>query len=830
MADSFAVHLGGGTYLDASGNLVFGQPSGAQIYEPPGGFRLDTKKIQDAFKDLSDILPANDDAKKKWMDWGVPKNIVDFLGSVAGVAGMIATAISTYMWAVGVLMKIMDALMADDGMSPQLANALTNIKNQLHGLEQIERADKMIEMHSEFDGRIDLIRGLLTRLVIEKPAGAARAQIFADMRAIIDQLAQPLSRLRNQEWATTYDPESYKGRGFASHLLVFERPDGSLAQVPMHSPALTIFDYRLGVPMLLYAATTFTALIEIAMPWFRSAGMYAGQLRKTAEAIDRFVLRMQDECLARTEHSDKTILAEQLWPTNDLMNPARTEKPGTYPVGAFDLVAYNDAFISDRWVAEFTAYEDTGPRGLFNYHWYTPLTDLGEIAAAANEQARQDYANLQVTTGMMRLLSTAAWLRFLSTPPDRSQTVTGSADDSRHFSDQKPTTAKSPWIFPVGVIEHPATLKRYDARNRIRITTQEPGYVPAFHYKIVLRTLESQFGQESWDNRSYVGDIWQASYEPTQGDPRCKRLKTELRHNAILSEVLLYEGPSPSQPVNRASDPDRPVKLSATTFDWYVPVVSPWSSFAEVAKESMAARVAATGGKKTMTGTGGVSIHLLGREPVVPAPMHFMGGPSPLVNTVVDEFVDISNFVSVTNVSLDKAERRHVRIEDVELEWQLSWTAEKLEVRLFGEPTQRPFQVQVVVEETVYSGETGPENIADVLSDQQLLEQIHTPFVAEIVNQLVFVPEEFFTKEREAIEKGSKMWHEFLRRFAEQAPIGPGDPIEFLDQSIRARAVRSQSTATLAATLDERVEFARREAPELWDAVVRELQRETASS
>ena len=53
MADSFAVHLGGGAYLDASGKIIFGAPDNAQIYQAPGGFRLDTKKIQEAFKDLS---------------------------------------------------------------------------------------------------------------------------------------------------------------------------------------------------------------------------------------------------------------------------------------------------------------------------------------------------------------------------------------------------------------------------------------------------------------------------------------------------------------------------------------------------------------------------------------------------------------------------------------------------------------------------------------------------------------------------------------------------------------------------------------------------------
>src|SRR5262249_31688468 len=156
------------------------------------------------------------------------------------------------------------------------------------------------------------------------------------------------------------------------------------------------------------------------------------------------------------------------------------------------------------------------------------------------------------------------------------------------------------------------------------------------------------------------------------------------------------------------------------------------------------------------------------------------------------------------------------------LAWQLDWKAERLEIRLSGQPGNRPFQIYVVVEETVYSGEIPPDNVADPLGAQQLREQIHTPFVAEMVNQIVFVPESFFDDERTAIAQGAKRWHDFIRRFAESRPIGPGDPIEFLDQSIRAMLIRSPSTATLAATIDPRVEFAMREAPELWEAVLRE--------
>jgi len=96
MTDSFAVHLGGGAYLDASGKIVFGASTRAQIYQVPGGFRLDTKKLQDTFKDLSAILPRNDADKKKWMEWGVPTDIVNFCSKIAGVAGIVAAAVATY--------------------------------------------------------------------------------------------------------------------------------------------------------------------------------------------------------------------------------------------------------------------------------------------------------------------------------------------------------------------------------------------------------------------------------------------------------------------------------------------------------------------------------------------------------------------------------------------------------------------------------------------------------------------------------------------------------------------------------------------------------------
>ena len=846
MTDTFAVHLGSGVYLDASGKIVFRAPDNAQVYQAPGGFRLDTQKIQDTFKDLSDILPATDDEKKKWEKWGVPAAVLGFLAKISPVASMVFTAISVSAWAIGVLATIMNLMTGDEGMSPELAKTLYSIKNQMRGMEQINRVDHLIAMHSEWDGRVNRMQGLLIQIMVDKPAGAARAAIFAEMQKILIELATPLSNVRDQDWAVTYDADAYKGRAFASSLLVFERSDGSTLNVPMGPATVTYFDYRLGVPMLLYAATTYAALAQVAMPWFRSSGLYAPELRATADAIDRFVIRMQYESLAHTQYTPEMVMQQ---PIRDLQaavgttwNPYPT---GTGPlaVGAFDLVRYDDSFLWERFGAELRAYEDTGPRGLFNYHWYTPLEELDQVAAAANEQAKQDYANLQVATGMLKLVSTAAWLRFLSTPPDRSQTVSGWASDARSYLDESPTTAKSPSIFPVGVIESSAILKRYRALSRISITTQEPGYVPAFRYRIVLRTLRSQTGQEGWHGQDYVGDVWQPGYEKTSADPRLNRLRTEFRANSVLSEIILWDGPSPTESAHLRGEQT----IQASTYDWYVPVLSPWSRYAYTDISRYADFTAVTGGgggKRTTAATGGMSIHLMGGDPLSPAseiagpgahaltlatagsgappPMRVMGGAGPLsANLDFDDLADLA--LPLPDVSLDKAERRHVRTEDVNITWQLDWNARSFEIRLFGIPENRPFQVYVVVEEAVYSGEVAP-GIGDPLSlgDPQFVEQIHTPFVGEVVNQLVFVPESFFDEERKALVAGAQMWNEFFRRLSESRPIGPGDPIEFLDRSIRAMAARSPSTATLAATIDERVAFAMREAPELWEAVLGE--------
>ena len=99
----------------------------------------------------------------------MPEGFVNGLSKIAGVVGIVATALAVYLWALGVMLAIMDAMSDDDGMSPEMAKTLFSIKSLFQGLEQIQRADAMIAMHAEFDGRIDAMHGLVIRLLIEKP-------------------------------------------------------------------------------------------------------------------------------------------------------------------------------------------------------------------------------------------------------------------------------------------------------------------------------------------------------------------------------------------------------------------------------------------------------------------------------------------------------------------------------------------------------------------------------------------------------------------------------------------------------------------------------------
>ena len=255
----------------------------------------------------------------------------------------------------------------------------------------------------------------------------------------------------------------------------------------------------------------------------------------------------------------------------------------------------------------------------------------------------------------------------------------------------------------------------------------------------------------------------------------------------------------------------------------YVPVFSRWSQFVDpdalqfinpFATRSRSA--VAILRPDVVASTGGMSLHMAGANAIMP----LAGGrPSSLLPPFSPNVHD-GMTMTVGDLALDKAERRHVKRERVEFDWELDWVDGVLEIRLFGLPDSRPFQFHIVVEEIVYSGEVVPAGIGDILSDASLRERIHTPFAGEMVNQLVFVSEEFFIRERKAIESANEVLSEFEDRFTESRPPGPLDPIVNLFQSVRESMTLSQSTATITSSLKNRAEFAEEYAEDLWESIL----------
>jgi hypothetical protein len=107
------------------GSWSSGSPDNAPIYEAPGGFRLDTKKIRDAF----------------------------ILAKIAGIASIVATAISVYVWAIGVLVAL------------PLLERQTSGDPESHPLDELRirrRPDDAVELGSVVCHQADAFDGDIT--------------------------------------------------------------------------------------------------------------------------------------------------------------------------------------------------------------------------------------------------------------------------------------------------------------------------------------------------------------------------------------------------------------------------------------------------------------------------------------------------------------------------------------------------------------------------------------------------------------------------------------------------------------------------------------------
>jgi hypothetical protein len=826
------LHLGGSTYVTAEGEVLFALPEGVPAYPLPGGFKVEPSRLAAALKTMVDPDIAVEDRLAEWVAAGETREAAKALFKVIEVATIIGGVLLSVSQPAGLVAAVIAGVVlsafAGDEEDEGFNAATTNALNVLKAHATIAEADALLAMRAEIQGRLEDLLGKRSDLETHEPTGAARLNLFSEMRDILDSLSVAVVRIRDEDWLGAYNPDAYKARVGLSSVLEHYRTDGTLESVPPQPPSLAAFDYRLGVPMLLYTGLTYSTMLRMAIPWFRSTGSFRERLRLLARSIDAFVLKMQAESLAWTEHTSQSLYKHEVFPPSlyfgspfGLGFGSGVGLTRTYPTGAFDLTRYSDSYIFQKYAAALSS-GDTGALGTFDYTWEPPasLTDpVGHLidyqrgAAAANDQARDDYAQLVVASGAVHLLLASATLRHLSSPPTESETVRGRAEASRTAVADTPATAVSPVIFPNRQVTASATLRTYKARARLRLSTQEPGHEPALRYRVLLRTIDSKFGAEGWRSDGYLGRVWRSELEPIPGDAQNKRLRTDYATEFVLDEVLLYEGVSPPSAIVRESP--RPAILKAHTFDWYVPVVAPWAAELEELPTWAAHSDAAAAGSRSMHLTqaesmvSGIASQVVRAQaqPVLTKRSYGQLTYSALVpsTSVLD---DIG--AAFTDIDTASAERRHVKLEDVTLNWSLHWQDGLVEVKLTGRPTDRSCQVYVVVEEAVQAGEDGPEK------------WLHTPVAAELVNQTMLVPESFFKEEGEAISAARALWYDLIDRFSEVAEVGPLDPVAQAMSEAGNMLAQSSSTSSLASAIELQFEAVRQQRPEVWAQAMRD--------
>jgi hypothetical protein len=841
MNEGFVVHLGGGLYLDSGGGITTGpQTPSTQVYKGAGGLKLDTDKISKTLKDIADFL-EDDKTKEKIRKLGLSEKTLQVVLQAAGIGAAAAGAASVAFIALGVALALIGELTKESGIAPELASVLQGIKDDIKAIDDRLISDKIVSVRDNFHDTATDIRTALQEIVVQKLKGAARIAKFAEIQTEVKDLGPSLSALLTQDWSPLFRLDDYKEIFSLSIWLSKRDPNGAYVPFVMSS-TVRRFDYRLGVPIFAYVSTAYPVLVAAGMPWFRSTGSHALRMRDLATAIDAFVTRMYSECLAKTIHTAQSMFQSEgrvptmtphFLPLASPLSLRRTTWDDEYLVGAVDLVRYTDAWFSADFSKQLTDLGyDTGHRGAFDFSWprdaRTRVVLDDNTVKEANEHSEQALADLQVASGMVHLMTAAARLRFLSTPPITSETVSGTTTGHRRLTTEEPTTAKSPWIFPTGQIERPATLQHFEARARASVSTQAPGYPFSFNYRVRLVTVESQRG-DAWDDAGYSGNIYKSSYVPAS-DPRDQRLDVQIDRQRLLTSRVLFEGPSPPSPINLHDT----LTMKASTFDWYVPTreyLLPYEPTVTVAGIKALATQSSSGQSSSKWRTGATSVHLL--KPPPPAGTGNTGGSTganflnqpfrvegPLDNSVLDE---ISGFESADQLVKEGGERRWAKQETVEIAWTLSWRDGELIVTVSGRPQDRACQIWLIIEEDIYSGESLPTGIEDILADDRLRTELHSAFPLEVVNQLVVVPKEFFQAEREAMAFGEKLWHDLNDRFAKSREVGrqPPSPIEFQRRLIQVLG-DTPSTAGLAERQNRRFAFIREHVPEALEAVLRD--------
>jgi len=819
----FVVHLGGGVNLNSAGEVTTSPPDDqTQVYQIPTDMKLDPKAIVSTLKDIAKLVQDNR-LQEGLAALGAPAESAQFLTKAAKLGAAAASIVSVYTIVVSVVFSVIEQLTGEGRLSGEARAIIDSVARRARGADIEQLTKSIMHVRDELSGRLDEVRGQLLAIQVQGLVGADRDAAIAAIDARLPELATVLRGLETQQWAPLWIPNDYFYMVEQSSYLKVHTATGD-ADLSTILGGGRLFDHRLGVPVLLYAAAAYPALLQATQPAFRSRGTYAPVLRRLADTIDAFATRMDHESFARTVHDAASFWHSELFldwqaerpPTNGWLwgRSPRSPLDRKAFVGAVDVVHASNDWFTDSWFDGRVRGEPFGHVGTVNYSWPDfPVDESTNWLALANQEAADKLALLQAAAGLPQLLAAAARLRYLSTAPLVSETVVGKTAASRTLDSEQAVTVTSGPIFPLREVTASATQQRCKAQAQASLTLQRPGPGFRFHYRVGLLAFDSRIGK-AWYATDYVGRVWKPTYVKATGDARNLRLTDDGQPNLVLWRKVLHEGSSLASGGTSGST----TSAVADTFDWYVPTHRFLYGFESAADhvsliDTLSPQQQPTTGRNGKPKVAEGSIHL---RTIPMASNHHsaqvMGNgsspePAPVTESVSSARTALDDGLSSKLASLDDpafegGERRWVKTErDLTLNWQTSWQDGVLTVVVNGDPDDRSMQLWLVVEEDVYSGETVTEGANPLDGIPGLVTQIHTAFPLELANQVTLVPDDFFRRERQALKEGKALWNELQRKYAKSKPAGVGPLVELrarVQQRLRERWDTAALTEDLA--------------------------------
>ncbi|MGY2119754.1 hypothetical protein ACW9HR_38280 [Nocardia gipuzkoensis] len=730
----YAVDLGGGLLIDSQGNIRRGAPPNVPVYASGLNAPLDFGKVGEALgafkkatKDFGDPNSTGyKDAAEVLGKLGVPVDVLGLLSAAGKIAGTVAPVFMVASFAIDAL-KMLGLF--DTGPSPLemlLQQRFDEISAQIGALATWMKDKDIAEGRNGVtalrNAATDYADDAYTSLI--SPALPGKR---SDLKTAHEAHIKSILKLFDYEtWKATAFPDQYKWVRFNLHNLHFVDSAG-FHRVPFESRGEIVFDHRLMVSTVTYAAMSYISSLRAMVPEYRTGGEHRSTLRTLADKIAALAESMRREGLARTVYQpqDFTVVVTDSYVSPSVVVFNTIIETQQWPVGAIDLRYHTDRFFGER-TGPATSYKPGVIAGM-NFGWVPParlvrrhvdpflegqwvIDNPEECAAAANAQAERAYAEILVASGYVELQQLAAMFKHEASPPSSSQTVSVRKTKLwRQEGDPYQREVVSREFKSVGKITAQAWSWPARCESETVLDIQGIRKDTPLRYRVMLRTLVPD--TTLWREVDYT-DFYSSRYVADQEHPGFKVLEFFRSDSwcAEGSEKVLVDWTT--APFETAIDVSGVAELDAVTFDWWIPSADPRPLLPFEPKWP-------------------VDLTQIVPEKLRPRSLrpHYLPHTSGVIDDVVTQLGKWTDGKQTWD-----GQHREVRGEKVTVGYTLRWQPGKLVVELDNNPQNRNFIVYLVVEEKISTGQF-----------------LHSAVPIPMNGLLTYVPESFFAREFKAM-------------------------------------------------------------------------------